>query len=712
MANAFCCAALYSCIPCLRSQSAESQASSPTEEPTTAGASGNLGTPSVAHAVSTLAKEHTLCTQCREAATNSSLLPTLNKGEEDFRVYSNLRELQASSLEGCHLCSLFLGMFGFDIAQEQYESQVKVTLYVSRSGGAWLNVIPVFNKIRNTESPSNGSREQVVGEVTIFRDLEGRVEEPKSDSPFLFSDAKIYNNAQLSKSLSYEPSAILAKEWLKQCTQHHEECSLAATLFQADYGYPARLVYVGSGNDGVLRLVVTAELGNQRPNSRPEYLTLSHCWGGADILKLLDKRVDSFKKDIPFAELPRTFQDAVVITRQLGFRYLWIDSLCIIQDSPSDWRSESAIMGEIYAHSTCTIAALTARSSFEGCFIGQSDQGIQGDNSERNPLAFRICDLPHGLHAEFSQRLGPSLRLNPRKPFPLHTRAWVVQERLLAPRTLYYGSWGLAWECAECSATESNPFGERYQYSPKASFLKACVQLTRAVHAPVCGDKTDIYQMWLDVQASYSTCGLTFFDDRLVAVSSIIKAIERRTHWTNIWGLWKETLLNELVWFVETPSEHPQTKEYLCPSWSWLGIQGRVFAEMAAVNITPSWAAQVVEIGKDCGRGFIRLRAAIKEVFIPPDRKSDLADKSSRTRRAVSWAPDTLSPIAEQELSCVLLMKIPNYIDGHALDVGLVVHRVNGETTRIGRFWQSQGDTVTIFENEINQDGLKEITIF
>ncbi|KAI5918040.1 heterokaryon incompatibility protein-domain-containing protein [Camillea tinctor] len=661
--------------------------------------------------MSDLAEEHVLCPSCHNSATKSSLLPKLVKGTELFRTYTTFAELQEYSLAGCHLCSLFLGEFEYGNSDTFLGRRVEVQLTVSRTGGAWLKVVSITQAAQDANSSQSGSSKQVMGELSVFRKLDGRIVEPQPNSPFVFPDPSIYRNAQLSKSLSQLYSAALAREWLKQCVSRHQNCSAVSKLFSPTHGYPTRLIDVGAPHDhDVMRLVLTDEVAkSQHANSKPEYLTLSHCWGGADILKLLSHNIKKLRCAINSTELPRTFQDAIVITRQLGFRYLWIDSLCIMQDSKEDWKSESAIMGEIYAHSTCTIAALTSSSSFEGCFVGSKDCHVRGSDNARNPLAFRICSLPHGLHAECSQRLELPLHIN-RKPLPLHTRAWVVQERLLAPRTLYYGAWGLAWECVECSATEGNPFGGASQFAPKASFLTTCLQATQKSFE----DKIDTaYEMWLTVQAAYTTCQLTFFDDRIVAISSIIKQIGELTSWSNVWGLWKEKMPHELLWFVDTPGERPQTKDYLAPSWSWVGIQGRIFTETVAEGLSALWVAEVLDIGTSHERGFICLRAAVKEVFSPQGRPSDLADKNSQKHKVVSWSADTDEPLAGRELMCLLIMRVRNsYERDFEYDIGLVVTSIGSELVRVGRFWQARSDTFPLFGNEIQDGDMTEVIIY
>ena len=262
---------------------------------------------------SILARENVLCRLCEKSASNSHLLPTLTKGVEVFRSYACHDELRTSSLDGCHLCSLFLGMFKCKVPQ--VGSSVEVRLRVSRSGGAWLAVVTLF---------PDSSPEESLGELSVFRNLEGRYEEPTLDAPFRFSTSTIYEHAQLSKSLRQGASAALAREWLSQCTRHHDRCRSSKDM--TTESYPTRLIDVGD-DEGLLpvRLVVTADLATGGP--RPRYLTLSHCWGGADILKLLSNNIEDLRSNIPFYQLPRTFRDTIIITRQLGLVVLSANAL-------------------------------------------------------------------------------------------------------------------------------------------------------------------------------------------------------------------------------------------------------------------------------------------------------------------------------------------------------------------------------------------------
>lgn len=111
--------------------------------------------------------------------------------------------------------------------------------------------------------------------------------------------------------------------------------------------------------------------------SCPEYLTLNHCWGTGELgipedIKTKTDTLQERKARITVARFPQTFRDAIEITLHLGFRYLWIDALCIIQDSPEDWATESRKMGYIYSHAVLNIAASGSSNSHGGCFNSSS----------------------------------------------------------------------------------------------------------------------------------------------------------------------------------------------------------------------------------------------------------------------------------------------------------------------------------------------------
>ncbi|MBE3048083.1 HET domain-containing protein, partial [Candidatus Bathyarchaeota archaeon] len=126
---------------------------------------------------------------------------------------------------------------------------------------------------------------------------------------------------RLSQSTKCAETFSLARKWIASCTAKHERCNAGA----GETGwYPTRLLDCGTSEDPeTCRLVETETTTIEGP-----YTTLSHCWGLADCLKLTIGNRDQFLDRIPFSLLPQLYQDAVHVTRNLGVRYLWIDSIC------------------------------------------------------------------------------------------------------------------------------------------------------------------------------------------------------------------------------------------------------------------------------------------------------------------------------------------------------------------------------------------------
>jgi hypothetical protein len=228
----------------------------------------------------------------------------------------------------------------------------------------------------------------------------------------------IYTSSQATMQLS--------RQWLQNCLALHQKCSQRASETPTP---PSRLIDVTARNGSDLHLYETSPGIIIGP-----YATLSYCWGGKNEFRLTLSSLQHFKTGFALSDLPQTIQDAIHVTRHLGIRYLWIDALCIIQDSPEDWRKEVATMSQVYRNSLVTIGALGATNSEEGLF------------SQRDPLVRHPCWM-------LKKAEGTNLYFSPMQPFgfddaPLHDRGWVMQERILSPRTLNFGSY-IIWECCQ-----------------------------------------------------------------------------------------------------------------------------------------------------------------------------------------------------------------------------------------------------------------------
>ena len=238
-----------------------------------------------------------------------------------------------------------------------------------------------------------------------------------------------------------------ARRWLATCRKKHRTCALK-TRNDANF-LPKRLLDVGLSRDPLIRLIFSKNLNEPKGTS---YVTLSYCWGSSNTsacttTENLVQRLSA----IDVASLPRTIQDAIVITRGLGVRYLWVDALCIIQ-VPSgenhDWRRQLPDIGKIYSQSLVTIAASSGNDSNDGLFRRMEaacwpirHYRISTDNSAHTPdNCLGGCFILEGKIPDRQIVVENS---------PLSKRGWVLQERMLASRTLFCTTEGLFWHCGQ-----------------------------------------------------------------------------------------------------------------------------------------------------------------------------------------------------------------------------------------------------------------------
>lgn len=386
------------------------------------------------------------------------------------------------------------------------------------------------------------------------------------------------------------------------CLTHHRRCvPMNQGLLQY---YPTRLLDLHPGRTDVdLCLRIT----NQDPPDS-SYMTLSHCWGTANFLKLTNATLKYFKEGLKIKELSQTFQDAVQITREVGVRFLWIDALCIIQDSRKDWSYESAMMTKVYENSHCNIAAANAANSEQGCFSQRDISSIPPIIVEINwTNTFNRTYLFHDDNFWERQLLDS----------PLFRRAWVVQERILAPGTLYYGQDQLLWDCSEMGACETYPDGDPNRLSERTKSFDLNELVSRRSLPLTPELKKSIYEYWHQILEDYTKCDLTKAKDKLVAVSGLAKRVQSFLGDDYLAGLWKESLPSELLWYSYHTIEKPPTRPnlYLAPSWSWASVKGPVkwevdsrLPEWSAVNIIASGIdLATTDFAGQVTNGFIRL---------------------------------------------------------------------------------------------------------
>lgn len=334
-------------------------------------------------------------------------------------------------------------------------------------------------------------------------------------------------------------------------------------------------------------MVETTYMSSDQP-----YMTLSHCWGHAECLKLTTSNYSQMMDAIPLQTLPQLYQDAVYVSRKLEMRYLWIDSLCIVQegDDLQDWSREVKVMDKVYSNSFCNIAASEAQSGHDTMFYSRIPTMLESFvahfNVEGRPGSYIISNA-------WSWDEGV-------EDASINTRGWVLQERILSPRVLYFSKRQIFWECLERSCSESYPKGMLGPNPKAVAQFKRCI-VRAGFLEPRKKSKHMLFQMWTDIVSAYSCTRLTFANDKLVAFSAIAKSMKMAVDDDYIVGMWRQRLDFELLWSLIPFHAKNATKPdiYRAPSWSWMSIDGSVGYWKSRTIAVSRFLFQVVNVVLD-----------------------------------------------------------------------------------------------------------------
>ncbi|KAI4859896.1 heterokaryon incompatibility protein-domain-containing protein [Hypoxylon rubiginosum] len=344
-------------------------------------------------------------------------------------------------------------------------------------------------------------------------------------------------------------SLELVGSWFRSCCQNHDKCrkTLEGETLETELKLPTRVLYIGSIDDGSVRLVET-----RNPSGR--WAALSHCWGDKQPIYTTRANLQRHRKGIPLSDLPRTFRDAVAITRSLGLDYLWVDTLCIVQRDPDDWKREAPKMGQVYEQAEIVIAAAGSSNAYQGCF-----SVVQVE-----PLV-ELPYIKNGVIAGQLFAVKELVRPNSRNVFrPLSGRAWTIQERVLARRTLYYTENGIWWNCRHFGATCFRHDGFSFED----------IQLTPR------------QQSWTGLLTQYLNCALSISTDNLQAIDGIAGRMACRRPDRYYHGCWMNDLPEQLIWYGKSPRP-PELKARPSRSWSSTAMGTRIFLdERASKNMT------------------------------------------------------------------------------------------------------------------------------
>ncbi|KAI0657874.1 heterokaryon incompatibility protein-domain-containing protein [Cubamyces menziesii] len=323
---------------------------------------------------------------------------------------------------------------------------------------------------------------------------------------------------------------------------------------------------------------------------RVQYAALSYVWGGDQPNRTTVDNLSTYLEGIDLTLIPKTIADAIRVAHALGIRYLWADSLCIIQDSREDKHRELRKMRDVYRHAYLTIDAANAHSASEG-FLCDSDR-VPMHTSDWLPFAWssrheghpaRLADLLDiGREAELSSYKGFSgagmLAVQTHGSTGL--RAWCLQETLMSGRCVRFSSEALQFKCRHFHQLRKSDTA----YDAILGTITAPNVLFQPSTAPSLGsaDWLTIHAAWANVVLEYSWRFLSYPEDKLVACAGLAEAfgsaLGPRTEY--LAGLWRDGLLLYLLWFVDKETEVTRMvrdqRDTRAPSWSWAAIGRRV----------------------------------------------------------------------------------------------------------------------------------------
>ncbi|KAK3334989.1 HET-domain-containing protein [Neurospora tetraspora] len=470
--------------------------------------------------------------------------------------HRSVASLRRSVEEGCYICIFFVA------AMPQYN------IFNANGAFSWgLNMVPE-------------GRRWNFGPYTSY----GQLAIESNSHTFLFSPNAPINTVNPGASLTDQAVMETARSWLENCRKNHALCQPVDPAFN-----PTRLIYIHNASS--VQLIETKEEANSQ-----HYVAFSHCWGESETLKLLQNDLDKGTKGnieelrslIQVQRLPTSYWEAISVSLALGFRHIWIDSLCIIQNSDDDWTKESAMMKDVYASSSLNLCASAAADASEASF-------------RRRALGMIV---PLDIEPQWTGILHGVYNLGKIGPLPSHLRQIKIKlERVLSRRHLHMTCNQLWWDCRHICASEMFPAGvpigeDKRNGEHEEERVRYYALSTFGPHSPHHGapSEVDMDKLWDSLVERYSRCNLTYTSDKLPALSglaqifSIVRgpdfSLDKNSY---LAGIWRPHLPYALCWYsyygiggklrnydgkLRNYRPHP----YRAPSWSWASVEGSVAA--------------------------------------------------------------------------------------------------------------------------------------
>ncbi|KAI3336926.1 HET-domain-containing protein [Xylariaceae sp. AK1471] len=552
---------------------------------------------------------HLPCTFCRKIVPDRSPISGIDNSSletpyERLDTYPKYPAFAASAQNGCRLCALIWQRLTFIPSDTLYDIEqsdgslvwVSTERRTKRLASCWdrkVKIQATFNFLpyiavppsgsihyEETSSPPGGNQRggavtsmwircrPVAGSLCIVDDNPWNgdtFELSVFDSIDLHSSRPQWRRQLPNPTTLSDDNVTMVKHWIDNCVNSHFPCSAPRGTA---YWIPSRLLKLDDAEHGLkIRLI---ESSGHHLRVGIKFAALSHVWGNWSTLpplRLLSSNFEQLKDGIKVSELPKNFVDAAHVCARLGLRYLWVDSLCIIQDSLGDWREQAVLMHLVYRHALVTIVATSATSCHDGFLERNLDtipavkvayscpKACENSASSENYMIVCAYANPQDTYRIFA--------INGSK---WDTRAWTMQERSLSTRMVHFCQNKMFFECRGCLQSEENePTQESDTINstlwPRGTFVSFA----------------ELYQHWQLFVGEYCSRKLTVSTDRLPAIQSVAEEMAAVTghQYIRFAGMWRSNLVHELLWYVSFgKAERPGI--WRAPSWSWAAVEGQI----------------------------------------------------------------------------------------------------------------------------------------
>ncbi|KAI9657706.1 MAG: hypothetical protein M1821_002882 [Bathelium mastoideum] len=380
---------------------------------------------------------------------------------------------------------------------------------------------------------------------------------------------------QLGRATTPQHTGKQLQKWMDECNKGHKACQRHGRHQNKRTFVPTRLLDIRSPEAQRVRIIETS----QEEAITRLYVTLSHCWGTQHGFEppclTTQNKLEFTTVGVSVASLPENFKQAIEVGHLLCVPYIWIDSLCIVQGDDGDFSQEAPLMHQVYRNSYCNIAAADSKDGKGGLFRERLAQDVLPTRYQAYKNLALFGSQPWVVTSK-------DLWADELLSTHVYSRAWVFQERMLAPRLLHFAKHQVFWDCATVSACETFPLGLPEQLDDIAGTdrrWRSSLQDPSSLRQQLSVGKADysLEQFWKNAVHYYTSCNLTKGKDKLIALWGVAKLIRDALGENYGAGLWQGNLEEQLAWRVSKCElqDRPQDLRNN-PTWSWASINGPI----------------------------------------------------------------------------------------------------------------------------------------